>query len=209
MGYGYALGSVCFVLGSTPLYFDHVAEAVTAATFFIGSVFFTTAASVQMLTSRTSLPLFSRHPDRIGWWSASVQWVGTLEFNVSTFAATIVGLTSAQEKRLVWSPDMIGSILFLAASVLGVWAVRMVASTRRDRGMAVLNLLGSLAFGAAAIAAFVLPTTGEVWNIGIVNAGTALGGICFFVAGIWQARPPGTPAASDPVPVSASGVAEV
>jgi hypothetical protein len=189
MGYGYALGSVCFVLGSTPLYFDHVDEAVTAATFFIGSLFFTTAASVQMWTSRTTLPLFSRHPDRVGWWSASVQWVGTLEFNVSTFAATIVGLTATQEKRLVWSPDMIGSILFLVASVLGVWAVRMVASTRRDRGMAILNLLGSVAFGAAAIAAFVLPTTGEVLNIGIVNVGTALGGICFFVAGVWQARP--------------------
>src|SRR3954452_4091957 len=107
MGYGYALGSVCFVLGSTPLYFDHVDAAVTAATFFVGSLFFTTAASVQTWTSRTTLPLFSRHPDRVGWWSASVQWVGTLEFNVSTFAATIVGLTSAQEKRLVWWPGII------------------------------------------------------------------------------------------------------
>jgi len=193
MGYGYALGSVCFVLGSTPLYFDHVAEAVTAVTFFVGSIFFTTAASVQMVTSRTPLPLFARHPDRIGWWSASVQWVGTLEFNVSTFSATIVGLTATQEKRLVWSPDMIGSILFLVASVLGVWAVWMVATTRRDRGMAVLNLLGSIAFGVAAVAAYVLPTTGDVANIELVNLGTALGGICFFVAGIWQARPTNVP----------------
>jgi len=138
-----------------------------------------------------------------------VQWVGTLEFNVSTFAATIVGLTSAQQKKLVWSPDMIGSVLFLVASVLGVWAVRMVASTRRERGMAVLNVLGSVAFGAAAIAAFVLPTTGDVWNIGIVNAGTALGGLCFFAAGIWQARPPGITKPREPAAAPTSGVAEV
>ena len=85
----------------------------------------------------------------------------------------------------------------------------MVASTRRDRGMAVLNLLGSAAFGAAAIAAFVLPTTGDVWNIGIVNAGTALGGVCFFVAGIWQARPPGISEPGEPAAAPTSGVAEV
>jgi hypothetical protein len=190
MGYGYALGSVFFVLGSTPLYFEHVDEAVAAATFFVGSIFFTTAASVQMWTSRTTPPLYRRDPERLEWWSAAVQWFGTLEFNVSTFSAMIVGLTATQQKRLVWSPDAVGSICFLVASVFGVWAVWMVAASRRDRGMAVLNLLGSVAFGIAAVAAFVLPTTGEVWNIRWVNAGTALGGICFFVAGIWQARPP-------------------
>ena len=175
MGYGYAVGSVFFLLGSLPLYFEHVDPAVAAVTFFVGSIFFTTAASVQMRTSRTSLPLFSRTPDRIEWWSASVQWFGTLEFNVSTFAATIVGLTSTQERRLVWQPDAVGSICFLVASVLGVWAVWMVATTRRDRGMAVLNLLGSVAFGVSAVAAFVLPTTGDVWNIRLVNLGTGLG----------------------------------
>jgi hypothetical protein len=189
MGLGYAIGSVFFVLGSVPIYFEHVDPAVDAATFFVGSIFFTSAASVQMWTARTTLPLFARAPDRIEWWSASVQWFGTLEFNVSTFAATLVGLTSAQQQRLVWAPDAVGSVCFLVASVLGVWAVWMVATTRRDRGMAVLNLLGSVAFGVAAIAAFVLPTTGEVWNVRLVNLGTALGGVCFFAAGIWQARP--------------------
>jgi hypothetical protein len=70
----------------------------------------------------------------------------------------------------------------------------MVTATRRDRGMGVINLLGSVAFGIAAVAAFVLPTTGDVANIRLVNLGTALGGVCFFVAGIWQARPPRVPA---------------
>ncbi len=34
---------------------------------------------------------------------------------------------------------------------------------------------------ASALAAFTLPTTGEVLNIAIVNLGTFLGAVCFFV----------------------------
>ena len=44
-----------------------------------------------------------------------------------------------------------------------------------------LNLLGSVAFGVAALAAFVLPTTGEVLNITLVNVGTFIGAICFLL----------------------------
>ena len=44
-------------------------------------------------------------------------------------------------------------------------------------------------FGVAAVAAFVLPTTGEPINIRWVNLGTALGGVCFFAASVWMGRP--------------------
>jgi uncharacterized membrane protein len=89
----------------------------------------------------------------------------------------------------VWSPDFYGSALFLAASVLALVAVGMVVATRRDRGIAWLNMIGSIMFGVAAVAAYVLPTTGEPINIRWVNAGTALGGVCFFAASAWMGRP--------------------
>ena len=41
--------------------------------------------------------------------------------------------------------------------------------------------MGSIAFGASAIAARYLHSTGEIANITLVNLGTFLGAICFFV----------------------------
>jgi hypothetical protein len=185
----FALGSFCFVLGSVPLYYDHVDPTVVGVTYFVGSLLFTSAATLQVRGSRTTGALFARNPDRVNWWSAAVQWVGTLEFNLSTFAALVAGLSASQQRRLVWSPDFIGSALFLASSVLALIAVGMAVATRRDRGIAWLNMLGSIMFGIAAVAAYVLPTTGEPINIGWVNAGTALGGVCFFAASVWMGRP--------------------
>ena len=129
----FALGSACFVLGSVPLYYEHVDPSVVGVTFFVGSLLFTSAATLQVRGSRTVAALFSRDPDRVNWWSAAVQWAGTLEFNLSTFAALVAGLSTSQEKKLVWSPDFYGSALFLASSVLALVAVGMVVATRRDR----------------------------------------------------------------------------
>ena len=198
MGVLFTIGSFCFMLGSFPPYYEHVDVMVTAVTFFIGSIFFTSAATLQERSSRVSgVALLSRDPGRLGWCSAVTQWIGTFAFNVSTFAAILQGLSATQERRLVWSPDAVGSILFLVSSAVGVVAVWIVAATRRDRGMAGLNLLGSIFFGISAVGAFVLPTTGEILNTRWANLGTFLGGLCFFVASIWLARPErqATPAA--------------
>ena len=70
-------------------------------------------------------------PARIDWWACGVQSIGTLFFNVSTFAATRSALDAAQAHQHVWRPDMLGSIAFMVASSLawfevchGWWAVR-------------------------------------------------------------------------------------
>jgi hypothetical protein len=44
-----------------------------------------------------------------------------------------------------------------------------------------INMLGSVAFGVAAIYAIVLPGTGDVLDVVAVNAWTLLGAICFLV----------------------------
>ena len=48
--------------------------------------------------------------------------------------------------------------------------------------MAALNLLGSVFFMASAIAAYVLPDTGDLLDASVANSGTFLGAVCFLVA---------------------------
>ena len=120
--------------------------------------------------------------------------IGTLCFNLSTFAATRAVATVQQQRRLIWSPDLAGSVCFLLASAAAWTIVSRSARAARDRDtthrqivrrpprlIAGLNLAGSVAFGAAAIGARYLRTDGEIANIELVNLGTFLGAVCFFV----------------------------
>jgi hypothetical protein len=50
--------------------------------------------------------------------------------------------------------------------------------------IALLNLLGSIAFGVSAIDAFIIPLTGQPINLTLVNWGTFTGGICFLIGAI-------------------------
>lgn len=202
MGALFAIGSICFALGSVPLYFDNVEPAVVGATFFIGSIFFTSASYVQYReTLRAPLGVVADAPrphglatfvgwtpHRIDWWAAAVQLVGTVFFNVTTFAATRTDLTLEQERRLIWAPDVLGSICFLVASWLAYSEVNRGVLPRSDRSVgwriAALNMAGSVAFGVAAVAARYLPTTGELANIALVNLGTFVGAVCFLVGAV-------------------------
>ena len=117
-------------------------------------------------------------PDRLDWWAAAVQLVGTVFFNVTTFAALYDSLTTKQEDIRVWAPDALGSICFLVASGLAlaaVWGLRD-ASWR----IAVWNMVGSAFFGISAVASWVVPDTGELLNSEATNAFTFLGAVCFF-----------------------------
>ena len=50
-------------------------------------------------------------------------------------------------------------------------------------------MLGSVFFGIAAVASWVVPDTGELLNTEATNAFTFLGAVCFF-AGAWLLRSP-------------------
>jgi hypothetical protein len=185
----FMIGSFLFALGSFPLYSQRVDPGTVGVTFFVGSIFFTSAGAAQLLfTIRTERPA-----DRAGrlfdhgfaWWSAAVQLVGTVLFNVSTFDALLDGLSTEQTNRLVWSPDLFGSVAFLLASYLAwvdLLGIRWVVRSDDDEWWVVaLNAAGSIVFMVSAIAAFVLPTTGEVLNTTLVNLGTFLGAVGFFL----------------------------
>jgi len=180
MGVLFAIGSFCFALGSAPLYFDHIDAEGVASTFFVGSIFFTSAAIVQFRVAGL--------PRGVDWWAAAVQLLGTVFFNISTFAATLDSLDLEEEVRLIWAPDVYGSICFLVASGLAYSLVSPRFWRRPGPDLAwginALNLLGSIAFGVAAVAARYLSTTGEPANIRLVNLGTFAGAVCFFAGAV-------------------------
>ncbi len=188
----FAAGSALFAAGSFPPYFNSAGAGVAAVTFFIGSIFFTSAAYLQYrlsINAGESGPrtfVFEHPTMEIG--AAGIQLVGTVWFNISTLAAIDPALSITRTDRLVWAPDAFGSTAFLASSVLAVAVVAAAAgrgSGRRiDWWTAVVNLFGSIAFGLSALGAIVLPTTGEEVNVALVNAGTFAGAVAFFVGAL-------------------------
>lgn len=199
----FIVGSFLFALGSFPPYALLVDPRLDASTFALGSVFFTSAAYGQFLQvvndgkePSARFRYIGVRPASLSWWAAIVQLAGTVLFNISTFSALIDNLDPQQTDQLVWVPDVYGSIAFLIASAFA-WAVFFgfhwcVRRDDTDWWISILNGVGSIFFMLSAIAAFVLPTTGEVLNIGLVNLGTFVGAVGFLVGGylLWPPSPP-------------------
>jgi hypothetical protein len=191
----FVVGSSCFALGALPLYANAVGPAADGVTYFVGSVFFTSAALLQVLLSagviradqrpRTSIRWRSRvrTGSRPEWWAGVVQFVGTLMFNISTYSAMQQGLTATQAQRRVWTPDARGCIAFLIASALVYADVRRPWLQWRPRDLtwsvAMLNMTGSIAFAISALGAYVVPSTGDAASLVLDNLGTFVGGLCF------------------------------
>ena len=197
----FSLGSACFAVGAVPAYVDWVGSRAAGVTFFVGSIFFTAAAALQLLLSTGAVAAVGYHPraavqwralrratDRPEWWAGVVQLVGTLLFNVSTLLALQQALSTTQENRRVWTPDVLGSIAFLAASALVFADVRRpwLAWRPRDLGWAIvmLNMVGSIAFGISAVASRVVTSSGTMRDAQRANLGTFLGAVCFLAGAV-------------------------
>lgn len=179
----FAAGSACFLVGPIPAFLAWVGPRTDALVFVLGSVLFTVAAALQ-------LRLASGHGRArdIDWWSSAVQLLGTLFFNATTARALSTTLESPSYDRLVWRPDALGSVCFLVSGALAYVAVsgglvrRPPAS--RDGAVAAVNLLGCVAFGVSALAAYVLPGDDSEVNVAVANATTALGALGFLVGAL-------------------------
>ena len=196
----FSLGSLCFAGGAIAAQWSLAAGKAIGVTFFVGSIFFTSAAYLQYSetvnvdheiapeTRASRWRPASWEPRRIDWLAALVQLIGTVFFNLSTFAAMNTSLTTHQVNHRVWAPDAFGSIAFLISSELAFAEVchRWVCVKRRSLPWKVvaLNLLGSIAFGASAVASLLEPSSGQPISARIANAGTALGGVCFLVGAL-------------------------
>src|SRR6478735_4358425 len=85
--------------------------------FFVGSLFFTSAATLQLVDS------IEEGSNRLDLWSSLTQLAGTFLFNVNTFRALNAQIGDTSYDRLVWRPDALGSALFLASGMLAYVAV--------------------------------------------------------------------------------------
>jgi hypothetical protein len=192
---GFAIGSACFFIGPFPGVVQLLGQGADSVVFFAGSIFFTLAAALEL---REGTLREQRRFADASWWSAAVQFAGTLFFNVSTFHAMQTGLSTHQQDRLVWAPDLFGSVCFLISGALA-YAVtsgpHLLPSSwlpkQRDPAwtMAAVNLAGCVLFGVAAIASYVVPSTGSILALAPANWGTALGGLCFLIGAVllWRA----------------------
>src|SRR4051794_887102 len=160
----FIVGSSLFALGAVPFYAEAVGPRLDAATFFVGSLFFTSAAFLQYREAVSALPVRAGTrrrsfwvwaPRNLAWLAAAVQLAGTLWFNWSTGNALRDNLSAAVADQRVWRPDTLGSIAFLVASGLALQDARRGtgADGRRSRTwtIAVVNLAGSVAFGVSAV----------------------------------------------------------
>lgn len=194
----FMLGSALFAVGSGSAL---IGRQTGGAIFFLGSLFFTSAAYLQLFEvinepdaltgTRPRTALWRSEPRKIGWWATVVQLVGTLLFNVNTFEAMRSSSPIAEEE-LVWAPDALGSLCFLVASYLAYAEVCRSWAAWQPRNVswwvAVINLVGSVAFGASAVASLVLLPSGDLLNARAADSWTFVGAICF-LAGAYLLLP--------------------
>ncbi len=189
------IGAALFAVGSIASVAGLRIAARSGTVLFVGSIFFTSAAYLQLFevvnepSPETGRPpptaLFRSEPQKIGWWSALVQFVGTLFFNVNTFEA-MRALRPAAVQAFVWVPNAIGSVCFLVASYLAYAEVCRHWVGWQPRNVSwwivFINLLGSIAFGISAVASIVRLPTAELLDQRLADVTTFAGAVCFFLA---------------------------
>ena len=193
----FAVGSLLFALGAVPSYASAVGGRSDAATFFVGSLFFTSAGFLTYREAVDAGPqasdarrrrFFVYEPGRIDWWATAVQLAGTLYFNISTGNALRVDLTAQAAHQHVWRPDAVGSVCFLVASALAWFEVCHGWTGWQPRSwswwITLLNLIGSVAFGVSAVAGYIDPATGQLRNAERSNLGTFIGALCFLAGAL-------------------------
>ncbi len=194
----FSIGALCFFAGGVCAQWSLISGAAIGVTFFVGSIFFTSAGYLQyseavnvdhdMGAREHRWRPASWEPGRIDWLASLIQLIGTVLFNISTFAAMNTNLTTTQVDARVWAPDALGSVAFLISSELALAEVCHRWVCFRHRGLSwkivALNLLGSIAFGVSAIASLTEPATGHPVSAVIANAGTSLGGLCFLAGAL-------------------------
>lgn len=206
IGVIFTIGSLLFALASVLSLSPSLAESWSLdatrinAIFFAGSIPFTTAGYLQLYQAAnadevqpdgTSAPrqrtFFGWRPCDAGWLSAALQFIGTVLFNFNTFDAMIPSLTWFQQDLLIWAPNIVGSILFLASGYLAfietchahlAWQLKNISWW-----VVFTGLLGCIGFMISALFAISFPTEHPM-AITISIAFTLFGAIGFLVSSL-------------------------
>ncbi|WP_146602567.1 hypothetical protein [Novipirellula aureliae] len=206
IGIVFTIGSLLFALASvlslSPSFagkWSLDAEQINAI-FFAGSIPFTTAAYLQLYQAANVSPfwpdgtsagrrrsLIGWRPFDIGWLSAALQFVGTILFNFNTFDAMIPAINWFQQDLLIWVPNIVGSILFLASGHLAFietchshwsWQPKSISWW-----VVFTGLLGCMGFMISALFAISFPTAHPA-AITLSIGFTLLGAIGFLVSSL-------------------------
>lgn len=201
----FVIGGALFAAGAANAQFGSGDATECASIYFAGGLFFTTGGYVSLLqvinaprhaaggegrlvTRRWRW--WSYEPTRVDWLSTFVLFAGTLVFAVDLLDSFLQGLTVQQVNRLIWTPDVIGCVLFLFSGHLAFVEIchGRLCVRPHDLGwwIVAVNQLGSVLFMVSALAAFTRPATGSLVNADIANWGTLTGALCFSLAGILQ-----------------------
>ena len=198
----FMIGSFGFALGCVSVYAAAVGPTADAVTFFVSSIFFTSASFWQLVQSQTPAAVASGTtrdeerqrvrflaclPHDRAWLAAATQFPGTLFFNGTTLWAITIAVSDSQYDKVVWRPDFYGSVLFLVSSTFALLALGRLFTWRPREAAwwcAWLNMLGSIAFMASAIGAFVIPRTDSAVDLTLADRGTLVGAVCFFVGAL-------------------------
>jgi hypothetical protein len=203
----FAAGSLLFAFASVLSLVPSLARmwpvdtAEINAIFFAGSIPFTVAAYLQLFQAANVAPfppmnaeepgrmhVVGWKPNDVGWLSCALQFVGTILFNFNTFDAMIPSLTWFEEDLLVWVPNIIGSILFLASGYLAFietchgywgWQLRSISWW-----VVFINLLGCVGFMVSALFSIFLPGQPDATMVTLAVAFTLQGAVCFLVGSL-------------------------
>lgn len=195
----FAVGSTLFALGGAAASWPGalpIPPARLNPTFFVGSIFFTSAAWLQLMEAANAdvagaserWRWFGWRPRDLGWVASAVQLMGTIFFNFNTGDAMISGLGWAEADLLVWTPGMVGCVCFLVASWLAWVEYSQGAASFAPRSVSwwivVVNVLGSIAFQVSALAAFVGPGPSDSGVLWLSSVSTFVGALCFLVGAL-------------------------
>lgn len=165
--------------------------------FFAGSVPFTLAAYLQLFQAANAPAVtgqakktrwFGWYPTHVGWLSCALQFAGTLLFNLNTYNALQPELNWLQQDLDIWTPDMAGSMLFLASGYLAFveycraywgWHLHQLSWW-----VTFVNLVGCVAFMISAITAFVPTGAPDIGMVTISVLFTTIGGAAFFAGSV-------------------------
>ena len=214
IGIIFAFGSLLFAVASVLSLAPPLAKAWSLdstqvnAIFFVGSIPFTIAAYLQLFQAANagefdpggatdekgagSLPPFLSfvgwRPHDIGWLSSALQFVGTILFNFNTFDAMLPSLNWFQQDLVIWAPNIIGSILFLASGYLAFIETCHAHWAWQPKNISwwvvFTNLLGCVGFMISALSAIVLPGTPNIEVVHLSIFFTLLGAIGFLVGSL-------------------------
>ncbi|NOQ31259.1 MAG: hypothetical protein GQ570_09065 [Helicobacteraceae bacterium] len=200
----FMIGSSLFALPTLILTYPHleVMSDIINTIYFIGSLFFTSAAYLQYLESINSDITNSTHvnmhkdrwlwfryrPHNLGYLSSLTQLIGTLFFNMNTLEPLLYSLSITQSNMLIWTPNMLGSILFLTSSFfawLEVFHDGHVKAFKTNTWWIIwINILGSIFFQLSALYSFNFASGDNSFFDSIAEWTTFWGALCFFSAAL-------------------------